>query len=207
MDKKKIKHRLSRSEKKEETRQKIKQSAMELFAARGMEAVSIDEISETAGYSRGAFYSNFSNREAVMEELISEGFDSDIAALERMEDSMNSDQLAEAYQEIGTWFSSHPENVLWMMEFQLSVARHPELKPAYLEQHRKLRNRIKSLIHQWAKTNGFKNPLDAEYYCDLLMSTLSGLSMTKVLYGEEIPETLFRDYFKTILKGIENQMK
>ncbi|MCS0606179.1 TetR/AcrR family transcriptional regulator [Streptomyces sp. LP11] len=47
------------------TRARLLDAAFEVFAAKGFGRVSIEEVCEAAGYSRGAFYSNF----ATLDEL------------------------------------------------------------------------------------------------------------------------------------------
>ncbi|MER6566016.1 helix-turn-helix domain-containing protein [Streptomyces sp. NPDC001093] len=47
------------------TRARLLQAAFEVFAAKGFGRVSIEEVCEAAGFSRGAFYSNF----ATLDEL------------------------------------------------------------------------------------------------------------------------------------------
>ena len=50
-------------------------AGIELFGARGIDAPSIQDVCERAGYSRGAFYAHFKNRDAllvaVMDHLVS----------------------------------------------------------------------------------------------------------------------------------------
>jgi AcrR family transcriptional regulator len=41
------------------------EAAERLFIRKGFDVTSVDDISETAGYSRGAFYSNFEDKEQV----------------------------------------------------------------------------------------------------------------------------------------------
>jgi len=41
------------------------EAAERLFIRKGYDDASVEEISETAGYSRGAFYSNFDDKEQV----------------------------------------------------------------------------------------------------------------------------------------------
>jgi AcrR family transcriptional regulator len=62
----KARKRLTREESKELTRLRLIESAERLFIRRGFDDTSVDEISEMAGYSRGAFYSNFDNKEQVL---------------------------------------------------------------------------------------------------------------------------------------------
>jgi AcrR family transcriptional regulator len=61
----KARKRLTREESKELTRLRLIEAAEMLFIRRGFADASVDEISEMAGYSRGAFYSNFDNKEQV----------------------------------------------------------------------------------------------------------------------------------------------
>ena len=52
------------------THMRLIEAAEWLFIRKGFDDVSVDEISETAGYSRGAFYSNFEDKEQVLLALI-----------------------------------------------------------------------------------------------------------------------------------------
>jgi len=61
----KARKRLTREESKEATRMRLIEAAERLFIRKGFDDASVEEISETAGYSRGAFYSNFDNKEQV----------------------------------------------------------------------------------------------------------------------------------------------
>jgi len=60
-----MRKRLSRQESKEVTHMRLIEAAERLFIRKGFDDVSVDEISERAGYSRGAFYSNFENKEQI----------------------------------------------------------------------------------------------------------------------------------------------
>ena len=61
----KARKRLTREESKELTRLRLIEAAERLFIRRGFDDASVEEISEMAGYSRGAFYSNFDSKEQV----------------------------------------------------------------------------------------------------------------------------------------------
>ena len=57
--------RLTREESRQLTRERLLHAAAELFSRQGFGATSIEDIAETAGYSKGAFYSNFSSKDEL----------------------------------------------------------------------------------------------------------------------------------------------
>jgi AcrR family transcriptional regulator len=61
--------RRTREELRAETRARLLEAAAEVIAARGLDGASIDEITERAGYTRGAFYSNFTGKPELLVEL------------------------------------------------------------------------------------------------------------------------------------------
>lgn len=64
--------RLTRAEQQEQTKARLLASAAELFAERGVNGASVEQIAEHAGYSRGAFYSNFADKQALVAALLME---------------------------------------------------------------------------------------------------------------------------------------
>src|SRR6201986_2289086 len=79
-----IKQRLTRQESRLETRTWLLESAAQLFARGGYEGASVDVIAESAGYSKGAFYSNFESKEAIFLELLHAHKRREIEALARL---------------------------------------------------------------------------------------------------------------------------
>lgn len=55
------------------TRRRLIKAAERLFVGRGFDDASVEAISETAGYSRSAGYSNFDNKEEVLLAFIDRG--------------------------------------------------------------------------------------------------------------------------------------
>src|SRR5271166_3993073 len=66
----KARKRLTRQESKEVTRMRLIEAAERVFIRKGFDNASVEDISETAGYSRGAFYSNFDDKEQVLVAVI-----------------------------------------------------------------------------------------------------------------------------------------
>ena len=62
--------RLTRAEAKEQTRQRLLDSAALVFAEKGFGGASLEEIAESAGYSTGALYANFANKDQLFMEVV-----------------------------------------------------------------------------------------------------------------------------------------
>jgi AcrR family transcriptional regulator len=62
--------RMSRDDSREQTTQRLLEAAQKLIAKKGLEAASVEDIAAAAGYTRGAFYSNFSSKDDLFIELL-----------------------------------------------------------------------------------------------------------------------------------------
>ncbi len=69
-----------------ETRARLLDAAAEVFVARGIALASVEEIAETAGFSRGAFYSNFTDKDELVMALLSRMTDENIDEIESLLD-------------------------------------------------------------------------------------------------------------------------
>lgn len=66
-----MKHtRMTQAERRAQTREQVLAAAARVFAARGFDATSLDAIAEDAGFSRGAVYYNFADKEELFLELL-----------------------------------------------------------------------------------------------------------------------------------------
>lgn len=125
-------------ERTEATRARLIQSAEKIFARDGFEAAKLEEIAADAGYTRGAFYSNFASKEdlflALLEKVISER----IAVLEKeMAKFCDPEEKLRAMRE---FFISKTLDRRWCllaMEFKLFAVRHPEVKRQLAALHRR----------------------------------------------------------------------
>jgi AcrR family transcriptional regulator len=62
--------RLTRKEQQAETKKRLLDAAERVVLSRGLQGSSVEEIAAEAGFSRGAFYSNFKSKEELFVELL-----------------------------------------------------------------------------------------------------------------------------------------
>lgn len=62
-----------RNRRREDTRQRLFEAAVELIAEQGFSATTVDDIAERAGVAKGTVYYNFPSKTALFEELLRHG--------------------------------------------------------------------------------------------------------------------------------------
>lgn len=68
------------------TREKLLDAAHQVFVDRGVVVSTIEEICEAAGFTRGAFYSNFTDKDDLVIALLERETDQILSALDRLQD-------------------------------------------------------------------------------------------------------------------------
>jgi AcrR family transcriptional regulator len=111
------------------TREKILSSAHEIFVRDGFEAAKLDEIATAAGYTRGAFYANFKNKEELFVAVAGERIAKHISVA--VECVRSKTGVKPKINELLQNMANTPEARTWvilMIEFNLFVLRHPAQK-------------------------------------------------------------------------------
>ncbi len=73
--------RLTREQSQALTREKLLNAASKVVARDGYEGATVERIAEEAGFSKGAFYSNFSSKEEILIHLLEENAGNDVREL------------------------------------------------------------------------------------------------------------------------------
>ncbi|HEY3843308.1 MAG TPA: helix-turn-helix domain-containing protein [Acidimicrobiales bacterium] len=72
---------LTAERRRQQTRDYLLQAAAQVFAERGFHGASLDEVAAAAGYTKGAVYSNFKNKEDLFLALLEAGYSRERVAL------------------------------------------------------------------------------------------------------------------------------
>ena len=120
--------RLTRQESRLVTRAMLIDAAEGVFLRRGIEHASVEQITEAAGFSRGAFYSNFTDKDELALAVIDKRR-RDVAivlkTLQRISDP------AEQRAAVRDWFSKQWRDRDWIalrIEFSRRAVRNPALE-------------------------------------------------------------------------------
>ncbi|MCV7424467.1 TetR/AcrR family transcriptional regulator [Mycobacterium yunnanensis] len=139
--------RLTRIEQKAVTRRRLVDAASRVFSRVGFEAAPIDVIAEEAGFSRGAFYSNFESKDDLFVELLGRHLDEEMDTLGRSLDRITSAaDLAPAIERRYQVLGGDSSWCLLTTEFQLYAMRGGSKAAEFAEIYERYRQRLGELI-------------------------------------------------------------
>lgn len=185
--------RLTREESRAATRARLLEAAGEVFAERGFYGAAVEEITARAGFSRGAFYSNFGSREDLFLAVLDAHLDAELAALRAAveADADRPGALLEFLTEEATRRAGEgrKRTLLWS-EFWLHVVRNPDLAPKLAARQRAGREAIAQALLAQAAQFGFELPDDPQHLAAVMVAVDDGLAMQEFLDGGAIPPDL-----------------
>jgi len=99
------------------------EAAQGLLQTKGYEAMSIQDLLEELGASRGAFYHYFDSKQALLEAVVDRITDAALASVAPVMDDMSlaaADKLTRVFSDIGRWKTERRALVLSLMEVWMS---------------------------------------------------------------------------------------
>ena len=176
-----IRRRLSREEKRQETKEKLLRSAEQLFNQGGYEKASVDLIAENAGFSKGAFYSNFESKEGIFLELLESSKRRKIEALENLlSQEMSAEELLSAVRNYQAGPQSDFNFAQLAVEFELQASRDAIFAKAYAKLNRNYRDSLIGVLEMLYAKLGRTPPAPVKDLADILMATITGLLLQAV---------------------------
>ena len=137
------------------TRERLLDAAVELFAERGVLAASVEEICERAGFTRGAFYSNFESKDelclGVLRRKCEQYLDGLQAAIEVIPEVRSGETGLEGLvdQAVVVFLEGQPKDLsdlIAMMELRLYALRNPDLREGWLAEHHGIISSVSRLL-------------------------------------------------------------
>jgi AcrR family transcriptional regulator len=196
--------RLTRKERQAHTRQCLLHSAARVFARRGLQHASIDEVAEDAGFTKGAFYANFKSKEELFLAMLDERF---AEKLRQLDDLLAGDdepqlQARRAGEEFARYIAADPEWQRLFFEFSAYAARNPEFRDELVVRYRTLRARIADAYRERAARDGLEMPISPEQTALMTFAMCNGMALESLLEPEEITEETYGTMLETFFTGI-----
>lgn len=184
------------SRRREQTRARLLDAAHEVFAEVGMDAASVEMICERAGFTRGAFYSNFESKDELFLALITQLADAKLeevaARVRELESGSVTDPSSLVRQVVGVSLGERMEPQL-ISEIRTQALRDRRLASAYLDWQNVMRRRVEDIIGHVVGQFGLRLRLPVPEVAQLLLDVSDDTCTRAALEGHvqgEINELL-----------------
>jgi AcrR family transcriptional regulator len=196
--------RLTRKEKQAQTRSCLMHSAAKVFARRGLQQASIDEVTEDAGFTKGAFYANFKNKEELFLAMLDERFAARVEDIERViaGEGTTSEKARRAGDDLAQMMSSDLEWQRLFFEFSAYAARNEEFREELVTRYRWMRERIAAALQARSEEFGIEPAIPFEQVALMTCAMANGVALEKLLEGEVVPDELYGTMLMVFFAGL-----
>lgn len=188
--------RLTRAESRERTKNRLLAAAAELFAERGVNGTSVEQIADRAGYTRGAFYGNFEDKHELVVTLLARRREQEaveVAALEGDVMARLKEWHAERAEHLPEWFALRTELTLYAL-------RNPEARPSAGANERAARELIEAGVRATFAARGVEPPADPAFLALIIHALEDGLLRQRYLSPEGTSDTVIADAVELLLR-------
>lgn len=190
------------------TRERLAEAAIRIFARKGVEGATVEEICDEAGFTRGAFYSNFESKNALCIDVLQRCMGRTLEALTVELPSVTDtdlpvpEKLDMAIRLATRTVSGDPDTIMAINEIRLQAVRDPELRPAYLAFNSSTEPVLHDLVSDVIVANGVHLGIPV---ADLLsiLGTLYEQQMIEAVIAEAPDRTaIVSEKMTTLLKAL-----
>ncbi len=197
---------MKNQKRRQETRNKILNTASFFFAQKGYDGTGVAEICQEANISKGAFYYHFRSKEEVFLELINSWLEQLEENLKEI-DSKSSDvpetlvQMSFALKEI---FQFPDRQAPLFLELWVKASREETIREITLAPYRKYQQIFARLMEEGIKEGSIKN-FDPHEGAQAILSLASGMFLQGLLDPEMEWEKTAPRVLNIILEGIRKE--
>jgi AcrR family transcriptional regulator len=193
--------RLSRSETKAQTRAKLLEAGARVLAGEGYYGATVEDIAETAGFTRGAFYAHFADKADLLLTLLEEqgraGLDDLEARLDGRADQL--DATMAWFQERFMMASGLDRAVA---EFGVAGCDNPEYQARLRRLLDDARIRVGDMSVEGFARAGMELPMEPERFATMVIAVVNGLASMQRLDPAAVPPEMIGEAITYLGEGV-----
>jgi AcrR family transcriptional regulator len=200
---------LTPDRRRQQTRDHLLAAAAQVFADRGFHGATLDAVAAAAGFSKGAVYSNFKNKEDLFLALLESGYSREVeslkATMEASEvpaESRLTDFIplivegADQSLSPGTW-------AVLYMEFALYAVRHPAARRKLAELDEDNIAAVAELISE--DKTGLQDAESVKRAARIVEALFRGISLMRVLDPDAVDEALLESALSFVSRALTSE--
>jgi AcrR family transcriptional regulator len=195
----------TRAQRQAQTREELLAAAERLFVGRGFHATSLDAVADTAGYTKGAVYSNWSSKEdlffAVYEQRVDRFLPRLRAALDGVGDAREAllavlaTHRSEQDQEADHWLAV-------FLEFWTHVLRHPEHRARFAAVHMRYVDELAAGMERCVAESGAVLPFDVRRLTVAVATMTTGIGLERLTQPDLIDASFAVDVQRYLIDSL-----
>ncbi|QYM65159.1 TetR/AcrR family transcriptional regulator [Microbacterium sp. Se5.02b] len=174
------------------TRARLLEAAAQVFAEVGLDGASVEAVCERAGFTRGAFYSNFESKDELFLMLAASVSEVRVNAVRtRVEELTAAGALVEGcdpidlVQQIMELGGDDRLGVMLLSEIRIRALRDPKFGEAYLAQEREMVSSIARIVDDIVTAGLLRLRLPAETAARMLLIFWEGMTVRGAMAGQD----------------------
>ena len=169
--------RLTRTESRQRNRTAVLEAARQHFQEMGYHAASVDAIAESAGFSKGVIYSQFSSKDDLFLTLLEERVRSRDERSRELAAGLSGPEgfVAAAREALEVTVDSNAWQLL-LLEFRAHAARNPALQERYTRIHEAAVEATAATIQEVFRRAGSEPPVPARDLAVIFLALSTGFS-------------------------------
>jgi AcrR family transcriptional regulator len=177
----------------DETRDKLFEAAARVFEEQGIGSASVEAVAAAAGFTRGAFYSNFKSMDELIIAMLEDHVERSIKRnLDLLAEHNNIDEFLDALKNMDR---SKQDPIgrapLLHMEMILFVARAEKRRPELAKRLRARRKLVADIVETTLKDSGRPGALNPAWTGAILLALEDGFRLHRLIDPETTPSDSF----------------
>ncbi len=168
----------------ENTRSRLLEAAHEVFAEVGLGAASVEAICERAGFTRGAFYSNFESKDelflALITRMAEDKLDEVSVRVKRLSGAGDPVDLVRQIADVSLAERMEPQ---LLSEIRTQALRDPRLAGAFLAWRARMRERVETIIREVTEAHALRLRMPLGDAAQLLLDVSEQCNVQSSLEG------------------------
>jgi AcrR family transcriptional regulator len=196
--------RLTRKERQAQTRSRLLESATRVFAAKGLERASVEDVVATAGYTKGAFYANFDSKQELFLAMLEERFGRRLAEVERVWSDGDSppEQARHSAADFARAIRADPEAPRLFLEFSAYALRDEAFRDELLARFATLRERLEAIYSRRVEQYGIELDIPMDRIVRMVIAICDGWELWQLLEPDAVDEQMLEEIMEAFTIGL-----
>lgn len=185
---------LTPERRRERTRQHLIDAAVVVFGQRGFHGASLDEVAATAGFTKGAVYSNFKSKDDLFVAVLEHQIQGQFAAVEALL-AEHPLPVEEDYAVMRAVLTPRYE-VNWTvlyLEFVVYALRNPSAMAKLAAYRRRTRDAVERMVQRSWESQDFEAELSARSVATITLALFGGIDLDRIVDPEDLPTRITDD--------------